>query len=301
MTNTSCFKTLSIILFLAIIIGCNESAQIRETVEMTDEEKAVDSLKRSTTEKVFYSIPSPLETASILKKAGAKFSMDMLSPIENKDRYVTAQSKALNLGVYGADLSYAAIFDKNQEAMLYLSCTKKLADDLGVAKAFDVKKIERIEANLSNRDSLLILINDSYWESDAFLKENERGSVSSLIVLGGWIEGLHIASTIEKSLRASKTNESMSKRIAEQKISLNSLLELTDLYQIDAPEIVKGLRELQEIYNTIEETEVSDATLTKENANSSPTIGKAVSLNITREQLDKISEKVTEIRNKIIS
>lgn len=301
MTNTSCFKTLSIILFLAIIIGCNESAQIRETVEMTDEEKAVDSLKRSTTEKVFYSIPSPLETASILKKAGAKFSMDMLSPIENKDRYVTAQSKALNLGVYGADLSYTAIFDKNQEAMLYLSCTKKLADDLGVAKAFDIKKIERIEANLNNRDSLLILINDSYWESDAFLKENERGSVSSLIVLGGWIEGLHIASTIEKSLRASKTNESMSKRIAEQKISLNSLLELTDLYQIDAPEIVKGLRELQEIYNTIEETEVSDATLTKENANSSPTIGKAVSLNITREQLDKISEKVTEIRNKIIS
>ena len=301
MTNTSCFKTLAIILFSIIIIGCNESAQIRETVEMTDEEKVVDSLKRSTTEKVFYSIPSPLETASILKKAGAKFSMDMLSPIENKDRYVTAQSKALNLGVYGADLSYTAIFDKNQEAMLYLSCTKKLADDLGVAKAFDVKKIERIEANLNNRDSLLILINDSYWESDAFLKENERGSVSSLIVLGGWIEGLHIASAIEKSLRASKTNESMAKRIAEQKISLNSLLELADLYQIDAPEIVKGLRELQEIYNTIEETEVSDATLTKENANSSPTIGKAVSLNITREQLDKISEKVTEIRNKIIS
>ena len=301
MTNTSCFKTLAIILFSIIIIGCNESAQIRETVEMTDEEKAVDSLKKSTTEKVFYSIPSPLETASILKKAGAKFSLDMLSPIENKDRYVTAQSKALNLGVYGADLSYTAIFDKNQEAMLYLSCTKKLADDLGVAKAFDIKKIERIEANLNNRDSLLILINDSYWESDAFLKENERGSVSSLIVLGGWVEGLHIASAIEKSLRASKTNESMAKRIAEQKISLNSLLALVDLYQIDVPEIVKGLRELQEIYNTIEETEVSDATLTKENANSSPTIGKAVSLNITREQLDKISEKVTEIRNKIIS
>ncbi len=289
MINNAGFKLiLSVILFSAIIAGCNESVQVREHVELTGEEKELDSLKRIAADKVFMSIPSPIETASILKKSGAKYDLEILNPIENKDKYVTLTSKAINLGIYGADLSYTAIFDKSQEAMLYLSCTKKLADDLGIINAFDVNKIERIESNLNNRDSLLVLITDSYWESDSFLKENQRGGISALMVLGGWIEGLHIATSLEKSLRETNANKVMLSRVAEQRIPLESLIELVNIYELDLPEIIKGLYELKAIYDTIEQIEESNAIAVSTEGFTSTTIGKSITINITTDHADQI-------------
>ncbi|HET6245445.1 MAG: hypothetical protein H0V01_13600 [Bacteroidetes bacterium] len=292
---------LAIVIGSTIIASCNESTSVREQIALTPEDLVNDSLKRATAEKVFYTIPSPIETASILKKSGARFNMDVLNPIKNSDKYVTMKSKALNLGIYGADLSYTAIFDKSQEAMLYLSCTKKLADDLGIVDAFNIDKIERIEANLGNRDSLLVLITDSYFESDAFLKENQKGNVSALMVLGGWIEGLHIASAVEKSLRESKSNEIMLVRISDQRIALENLIELVTVYELDIPEIIQGLNELKTIYNTIEEKEVNSTITVSSGGSSTPTVGKTISLNLTIQQADQIRMKTIEIRNKIIS
>ncbi|MDQ3191612.1 MAG: hypothetical protein M3Q58_08465 [Bacteroidota bacterium] len=299
-TNFS-IKPFLIILISALVFSCNESKKVKEDVILTGEEKELDSLKRATAEKVFFTIPSPIETAAILQKSGAKYNIEILNPVGNKDKYVTIKSKALNLGIYGADLSFTAIFDKSQEAMLYLSCTKKLSEDLGIIDAFDVDKIERIEANLNNRDSLLVLITESYFESDSYLKENERGNVSALMVLGGWIEGLHIATSVEKSLRASNGNEIMLGRIAEQKISLENLIELVNVYDLDVPEILQGLKELKILFDTIEEKEVNTTVTVSSKESSIPTVGKTVSLKITTQQADQISSKVREIRNKIIS
>jgi hypothetical protein len=50
------------------------------------------------TKNIFYNIPSPMETASLLKKAGASYHGKILNDVKNVDKYTAASKQALNLG-----------------------------------------------------------------------------------------------------------------------------------------------------------------------------------------------------------
>jgi hypothetical protein len=281
----------------ATISSCGSSAD-SDNVEGNDTASLVNSEKDTRAQNVFYSIPSPIETTSLLKGAGAKYNSSYLNPIDNVSKYSTAAARALNLGVYGTDLSFTSIFDQTQESMLYLRCTNKLATSLGISGAFDEATTSRIEANLENRDSLLTIISDSYWNADSYLKENGQPGVSALIIAGGWIEGLYIATQIANATK----NEDIITRIGEQKISLDNLVGLLDTYKTTNDGVNSTFLQLQElktIYDGIEvksaETEVS--TDKKEGVT---TIDNKSSYKLSPEQLKAISEKCAQIRNKII-
>ena len=122
----------------------------------------------------------------------------------------------MNLGIYGADLGYVTIYDQTQDALGYLNAAKKLADELGVAGAFDAQTIGRFQKNLGNQDSMLVLVGVAYRSSDTYLKNNDRSDVSGLVLAGGWIESLYFATNTYKI----KPNEDVKRRIAEQKSSL---------------------------------------------------------------------------------
>lgn len=271
--------------------GDNENASSGNVV--------VDSLKAASAEKIFYSIPSPIEMASILKASGSGYDNTLPNPVDRKDKYSTVRSRALNLGVYGADLSYAVVYDNTQESMLYLACAKKLADGLGITSAFSEEKVAKMEENMSNRDSMLAMISDSYWETDAYLQENERGNVSAYIITGGWIEGIYLGCKIERKLKASGKNKEIAKRIAEQKASLDNLISLLESYASPDSfgDLIDDLKGLQAIYATVKETETETTATT--NADGSTTIGGGSVFEINEEQLSAIDKKVTEIRNKI--
>ena len=79
-----------------------------------------------------------LEAAEIFKTEGIIYDKNYLNAVENVNNYITNTQKALNFGVYGVDLSYATIFDQTQACMLYINCSKKLAEELGLTNVFDV-------------------------------------------------------------------------------------------------------------------------------------------------------------------
>jgi len=87
----------------------------------------------------------------LMKHAGAKYNTEFLNSVDNASKYTTSKSKALNLGVYSADLSFASMFDQSQATLKYLSVTKKLADDLGILNAIDKSIVTRMEKNINNR------------------------------------------------------------------------------------------------------------------------------------------------------
>jgi hypothetical protein len=279
------------------MVACNGDDSENESGSSAN--MVVDSLKAASAEKIFYSIPSPIEMASILKASGSVYDNTLPNPVDRKDKYSTVRSRALNLGVYGADLSYAVVYDNTQESMLYLACAKKLADGLGITSAFSEEKIAKMEANMSNRDSMLAMISDSYWETDAYLQENERGNVSAYIITGGWIEGIYLGCKIERKLKASGKNKEIAKRIAEQKASLDNLIALLESYASPDSfgDLIDDLKALQAIYATIKETETETTATT--NADGTTTIGGGSEFEINEEQLSAIDKKVTEIRNKI--
>jgi hypothetical protein len=281
----------------ATFSSCGSSADNDNGITGSDT-SSVSMEKDTKAQNVFYSIPSPIETTSLLKGAGAKYNASYLNPIENLSKYSTAASRALNLGVYGTDLSFTSIFDQTQESMLYLRCTNKLATSLGISGAFDEATTARIEANLENRDSLLTIISDSYWNADTYLKENGQPGVSALIIAGGWIEGLYIATQIANATK----NEAIATRIGEQKLSLDNLVALLDSYKTSndgVNNILPQFQELKKIYDGLE-VKSSETTVETNKEAGVTTLDNKSNFKISPEQLKTISDKAAQIRNKVI-
>ena len=259
---------------------------------------AVESQKKAT--KVFYAVPSPSELSAMIKATGANFNKNMLNAPANESKYTSIIQKALNLGVYGADLSYTSTFDQTQEAMLYMGVCKKLADGLGITGAINENTVKRMEKNINNKDSLLKIISDTYLETDIYLKNNERAGVSALVVAGGWIEGLYISVNIAAQ---NAKNELLVKRIAEQKLILENLIGLLETNDANdnAPELMTEMKALKSIFDNIKVSDAPTAEVKTDAAAKKTVIGSAGELNLTPEQLAEITKKITAIRTMIIS
>ena len=280
-------------------VACGSSTTENSGAEIVDTADATTKVKDVKAQNVFYSIPSPIETTTLLKAAGAKYDAKILNPIENASKYESVASKAMNLGIYGSDLSFTSIFDQTQESMLYLRCTNKLASGLGISGAFDESTTSRIEANMQNRDSLLAIISDSYWNADAYLKDNGQPGVSALIVAGGWMEGLYIAVKIANTTK----NQGIVTRIGEQKLSLENLIALLDSYKADnesIPGLLTQLNDLKKVFDSIPTVPAGETAVSTDKDKGVTTVGNNSTFTLTAEQLKQITDKSTEIRNKMI-
>lgn len=288
----------TVISFSLVLLSCSNNNNNSDTEVVAGSDTAQNKAKNTKAQEVFYSIPSPIETISLLKAAGAKYNATYLNPIENVSKYTSVTSKALNLGTYGSDLSFTSMFDQTQESMLYLRCANKLAAGLGINGAFNETTANRLESNVQNRDSLLAIISDSYWTTDAYLKDNGQPGVSALIVAGGWVEGLYIGTQIANVTQ----NKDIITRIGEQKLSLDNLIALLESYKTDnagITAVLNSLNELKEIYNSIPNP-TSETQAVTDKKNNVTILDNNSNYSITPEKLKEITDKVTQIRTKII-
>ena len=274
--------------------GCNNN-----TKKDSDEIPPVDSTQ-STILNVngeIFSIPSPIQTAFLIKSTGATYDKKILNPANKAAGYSTNFSKGVNLGIYGSDLGYVTIYDQNQDAIGYLNSAKKLADELGVSGAFSPKTIERFQKNLGKQDSMLVLVGDAYRSSDTYLKNNDRNDVSGLVLAGGWIESLYFATNVYKT----KNTEEVKRRIAEQKSSLQSLIKLLKQYysQPEYTEFVDNLEDLSTVFDGVE-FKYTYQKPTIDPANKMTVINSKSDVKITPEQIETITQKIKTIRNQIV-
>lgn len=283
-------------IFTLLFIGCSDSGT--KSAESESETETESEYKVDKAKEILYMIPSPIEVVSLIKKAGAEYKGEILNNVDNVSKYQTTRAKAINLGIYGTDINYASMFDQTQETLFYVKAAKTLANSLGVMNAFDKETLDRIEGNIENRDSMVTIMSDTYWEADTYLKENERANISALVIAGGWIEGLHIATKI---IEMKPGNEMLVKRIAEQKYSLNNLVLLVNSYDKDADikYVLDDLVALKAIYDKLDMQKTDGENKVDENTGIT-TIGGTKEIKISKEQLASISSKVKEIRTKYI-
>lgn len=286
-----------------ILLSCNQSpptdTAITQTTVTPEVRTETDNGQVNKVREIFHAVPSPMDMAAVIKEAGTKYEVSLLNDVKNVHEYSSARSRALNLGIYGADLSYASIYNQNQESILYMSCTKKLADNLGLSRAFDDYAIERMEMNVDNRDSLLSIISETYYTLDAYLKENERDHVSAMIIAAGWIEGLYLATSVAAD--ASGAQNKLRTRIAEQKLSLDNLIALVNSYNSNGTldDILADLDRLDEAYGDVNISK--EANTTTKQADGTTLIGGATQMDMSDDSLQKISEIVRDIRARYIS
>jgi hypothetical protein len=244
-----------------------------------------------------FSVPSPIQTAMLIQKSGVAYDKGILNISKSANSYAKDFERALNLGIYGADLGYVSMYNQTQDAIGYLAAVKQLADKLGVSAAFDQQTMKRIETNISNKDSMLVLVGIAYRASDAYLKTNKRNEVSSLILAGGWIESMHFS----VSAYNKKADEGIKYRIAEQKQALSSIVKLIQSHNMpDAVELSKQLSDLEKIYEgiTFKYTFVEPVT---DSIKKMTYINSSNEVTVSKEQIDAITAKIAEIRNKIIN
>ena len=176
--------------------GSSSSDKDKSSSEFNEAE---DSLKAQL-EDVIDNIPPPSEIPYLLQATGAEFNESLVNPRTKVDQYASRTDKAaLNLGVYAADIGYLSSYDKTQEAIDYLNSTKTLADNLGIIGSFDVEVLQKFEANISNKDSLTRLLDQTMKKAQNYLADNNRNKLSALVVAGSFVESLYIATGLVKS------------------------------------------------------------------------------------------------------
>lgn len=294
------FKNKILSIFFVVIIGTLSLFITSCGGDKTTDNQLDDSLnindEFNKAKQVIYGIPSPIETAMLMKRAGAKYNQDYLNPLSNLGNYTTTKSMALNLGVYSADLSFASMFDQSQASIKYLSATKKLADDLGILNAIDKSIITRMENNINNRDSVMEIISETFMNSNSFLKENDRGEIAAIILTGGWLEGLYIGTQIVKN---TAHNKELMERIADQRLSLNTLISLLNEYKNDpnVQSILPDMERLKKVFDKIQTSSSKMEVIEKDGKN---IITSTSEIKFTPEVFEELATVVTEIRSNII-
>ena len=220
-----------ILLFLSawVMTGCNSGGRKmkKESDSLLiprDDAGVYEEIKKA--EKVFYTLPSPLESAMLIKSAGAKFDDNLLNPVDNTRNYITNKSMALNLGIYTCDLSFASLYDQTQLIINYMNAAKKMADGLGILKAIEQEDIDRLEENIHNTDVIMDIVSQTYLNSNSYLEDNGQTAIAAMVLVGGWMEGLYISTRLI-DLKDFNSNKLVG-RIIDQKLSVDILLSLLE-------------------------------------------------------------------------
>ncbi len=262
---------------------------VDESYEVSDE--AMESIVQN--------VASPVETAALIKALGVPFSKEYLAPSNDIEKYVSNYRKAFALGVYGADLGYINMYNRNSLVIDYITAVKKLADGINVGQFFDFSTLKRLASHSQNLDSLMYISVNSFNRMDSYLRQNKRGNLSAVMISGVWIEGLYLATQVAKN----KPEEDLVQSIGEQKTILNQLMLIVENYKstpyikdlADKIRVIKN--EFDQIKITIEvgepESIVKDGRLMIiQNEKSF--------VHMSDQQLERIINKTENIRNELI-
>ncbi|MFA6401318.1 MAG: hypothetical protein WCX31_06790 [Salinivirgaceae bacterium] len=291
-------KILFLLVFSAFIVSsCNNKKETqKKDVLSFDSEKELDNEK--TVKKVFFNLPSPIEITQTILATKSAFNQELLNPVSNLSNYSSSSDLALNFGVYGADLCYCRVYDQLQSAIAYLAVIRKLTTQLQIPEDAGAETINRIEENIGNRDSIFQIISETYSEADGYLKENDRELTAALILIGGWVEGMHFA----VNLQSNQNNQALISSIAEQKYSLENLISLIEEYKDNGAfaEIYPFFEKLVLVYSNVTITRDKSVIVTDQDTKIT-SIESETNIQITKEQLNEIKNLIGEIRTKIVS
>lgn len=255
-----------------VLTNCGSEKKSDKTTEVPAEESIREKVERE----FEYPVPTSFEVTKLIQDANAGFVLGVTNDVENADKYITEYSKALNLGIYGTDLSYATTYNRQQETMQFLKASRSLVEQLNIGGAFNTEMANSIEANIENKDSLITIVTESFYKTYSYLNENGQDKLSLLVVTGSVIEGLYITTQL---LISSGYDAKMVEAFAQQKETVKKLELLLDQFS-DDPNINRVLPKIRYIslfFDGVSGTEMSQG------------------------QIDDVSASIEETRDSIVA
>ncbi len=241
-------KLSNYILLLCALIIFNACAEEEQKVKDTKVTEIIDSAKitEENTEvplekMASYPIPTPYETTQLLQEAGAAYVFDLTNPATNANKYILEKQRAINLGIYGADLGYAGTYKKSKEVKAYFKVLKKLSEELEINTIYTQEFGEDLEANLENPEKLHKIVTSTYHGTFMFLNSNEKSSTAVLILVGGWIETMYLSTQLAI---VATDNSKIKENIIKQKKAYSILSGLLKIHS--------SKEEIKEIYTQMQ-------------------------------------------------
>ena len=281
--------------------SCNTTKQddtSSEIAEDTTQTNVPDKSLVGMIDGSIYCLPSPYEIMNHLKSLDLPYEQSLPNSVMNLNLYESSFKKLLNMGVYGIDISYMSLYEQIADALNYFATLKALANQVELATVFDATTMERLENNMENKDSLLIILTRKFQDSDQLLKNEKQKAEASLILTGCWVESLYYLTQIEKI----KHNDITVQKIAEHKFIAETILNILRPYYNKSAEYTNLIKEIVDIcyefdgityeYTYQEPTTIANQHLTIINSNSK--------LIILPEHIQLITSKIEKLRNEII-
>jgi hypothetical protein len=245
-------KWFTLATLMVLFWSCGENGQADRPDDNAPNEISIEDANNALGEGLLkldneiFSLPSPVQTAILLKKNAIDYDESLVNPTEHERRYINRFQKALNMGVYGADLAYLSNFNNTQLKNEYLSVVEKIAIDMDIRNHIDQSLIDRFAKHIDVRDSLYALNAELFTVIDSYLKENDEGHVAALILTGGWVEAMHV------SLSSASDNQDVRNRIGEQVTAVRSLLRLLKkMDDTQAKELYVRLSQVAEAFDGV--------------------------------------------------
>lgn len=226
----------AISLFIVVLLSSCKSNSSKDKSLAIGESIKIDTLSFLIKyENSLFPLPSPYQAAFLIKKHNIPFDERIVNRPESYQRYTTTFKRALNMGVYGTDLSYLNIYERTQQSIQYLGVLKRAAEDLSITPAFSNDFFTAIQRNIGGKDSLLLYLSRAYRKADGYLRENDRSEIGTLILTGGWVESTYILTRLSNTT----SNRDIINRIGQQKHPLNNIIEVLTPYYYKSEDFAK--------------------------------------------------------------
>ena len=248
---------------------------------------------------IYYGLLTPVEVCNIFERLNISYNDNILLSPENRNLYMSSYKAAMNLGVYGVDMGYIKLFGSNRQMVGYFNTIRTLSERLSIPDTFLSDAIKDLDADMDDADSLTALMNDTYEKIDAHLRFEGSGGTLGLMLMGGWIEAMYLATQL--AYDPEKPDPQVVGKLAEQKYSLNSLLSFMKNYY-DDPMVVfytKKLKYLNRWFDTFDifyqPGDVSVDTVRQVITTS------GTEMNVTVETLNEIRDYVANLRAEVVA
>lgn len=236
--------------------SCNNKATNKKPKDTLTQQK--DTIVKEIRKNV-YPLPTSAVVIKMLTDLEVSYIIGLTNPAANVKRYYRSDSRSINLGVYGADLSYATLYNMNQEVSTYMDVIRSLANDLNMSKIYNVALYDSIKKNFDNKDRLVDILTVAFNDTYSYMSENDQQTLALLVVGGAWVEGMYLTTNVSE---AAYNVATISKVLLEQKKSFGLFLDLTKPYMEDPMigDFVKNLEPIKKVYEGLG-TSLTDANI----------------------------------------
>ncbi len=201
-------------------------------------------------EKNVYPLPTSAEVIKKLSDLDLGYIIGLSNPPANAKNYVSSYSRSVNMGIYGADLSYATLYNVQQDVIDNLSAMRTLINDLNLSKIYDESLYETIKTQFDNRDTLVQILTDAYTKTYSYMVEGGQENIAILMVGGAWVEGVYLTASVSETGNHVTGFESL---MLDQKKSFEIFEELAKPYAEDelVIQFMKDVKPIKDVYVTL--------------------------------------------------